>query len=404
MDRLEIAEKLIAINSTSGTAGQVEVADFVSNVCQNLGLEVRWYPYHTKKGEAVNVVATKGGNDPAFALSGHMDTVPVKTVRRNDVVKYPGWNTDPYRLTKVDDRFYGRGAVDMKSFLAIAIEAVGSIPLRDLKRPVAIYFTCDEEVGCIGAKSLLASPDFRIAPNVLVGEPTNFHPVILHKGYAYFSIKISSTSSIERGFHSSDDRACTNLIEAVLPTVINAVSGFKKQLRQLSDDRIEGVCYPTMNVGKIIQPETAIKNRIATEIELECEFRPIPGQDSLTVLELIQKKILQQTGQIKLLPWETLSIVVEPVRSPTPPMLTDSESPIALAVAELTGLQYEGVSYNTEGGLFNKAGATTVICGPGDIRQAHVENEFISAEWFDQDVLDLYVKLVRKFCGKEARP
>ena len=169
-----LAQKLISLHTVSDVSTR-DIADFVSNVLEVEGFSIEQQIYRDGRSiEKVNVIARKcpNGEPVRLALSGHLDTVSYDDKQ---------WHSNPLDLTERGGRFYGMGVCDMKSFLALAMCAGMRISKDDLRHPFALVFTSDEEVGCVGAKRLVKEKG-RIADMFVIGEPTGFTPVILHKG------------------------------------------------------------------------------------------------------------------------------------------------------------------------------------------------------------------------------
>lgn len=381
MDTVELAKKLISFNTVSNESTQ-DISDFISNYLEDHGFLIKRHYYELKGVKKVNVIAKKGNGHPRLAFSGHMDTVPF------DISK---WNTDPLELTLMGNKYYGRGACDMKGFLAIAMKAGAKIKSSELKKPFALIFTSDEEVGCIGAKKLVKDKG-KIADMIVIGEPTELAPFILHKGYMFICVELFG----KRG-HSSRPDDGFNVIELALSSVLKKIEMFKKHLMAIQDERLEPP-FPTLNVGVVTTGDNSAKNIIADYCRLELDLRPVPGQDVQELFHTFSNFITNNSDEMN-----GVRIKVSYGRAPTFPMETDRESLIVREVEKISGEKATSTSFNTEGGVFNSTGAHSVIYGPGSIEQAHKVNEFIHGHYFSDKNVRKYFNLIHTICGKQKK-
>ncbi len=378
MDTVELVKKLIGFNTVSNESTQ-DISDFISNYLENYGFAIERHCYDLKGVKKVNVIATKGGNNPRLALSGHMDTVPFDADK---------WNTDPLKLTQMGDKYYGRGTCDMKGFLAIAMKAGSEIKSSELKKPFSLVFTSDEEVGCIGAKKLVKDKG-KIADMIVIGEPTELKPFTLHKGYMFVCVELFG----KRG-HSSQPKDGINVIELALGSVLKKIEMFKKQLMSIQDDRLSPP-FPTLNVGVITTGENSAKNIIADYCRLELDIRPVPGQDVSELFHTFSNFVTDSNEEKN-----GVRFKVSYGRSPTFPMETDKKSLLVRELEKISGEKAGFTSFNTEGGVFNSTGANSVIYGPGSIQQAHKVNEFVYKHYLSDENVKKYSSLIRTICGK----
>ncbi|MBI2453066.1 MAG: M20 family metallopeptidase [Parcubacteria group bacterium] len=394
METLELLRRLIGFNTSPGTS-TVEIADFIGNLCEDAGFAVERYTYLTGQTEPklqkVNLIARRGGQESFLALAGHMDTVAFDSKE---------WISDPLVLAERHNRLYGRGAVDMKGFLAIVLRVGQIIKKTALKNPVALVFTSDEEVGCLGVRKLkheLSEKGIPFARFAIIGEPTEMRPVNMHKGYMYLKIEMTNKQAGKGrgsriiGRHSSDPRKFRSVVKYGLRRILDALyDQFELRLVEIRNEHFDPP-YPTMNVVLREEGGTA-KNIIPAHQLVEMDLRPIPGQNSEALLESLEVLI-------KSIPMEEdIGISVGFARRPTPPMYTSPDSLVARMVGDISGEQLRAVCFNTEGGVFNEMDAQTVIWGPGDIKQAHQINEFIDKRWFGDDITEQYMAVVRRMC------
>jgi acetylornithine deacetylase len=322
---------------------------------------------HDESGRKANLYATLGPEDRGgILLSGHTDVVPVDG---------QDWSSDPFTAVERDGRLYGRGTSDMKSFLAVALAAVPKLLKRDLKTPIHLCLSYDEEVGCIGVRRLIAQLEtMRTKPRFcIVGEPTLFQVVCGHKG------KLSCRCSV-RGLesHSALTHKGVNAIECAAELV-----GYLRRMGK--DFRTQGPFddgfdppYTTVQTG-VIHGGTQV-NIVPRDCRFDFEFRPLPGQDPKELLAQVQafaeRELLPEmraTSPASGIAWDTISEF--------PGLDTDEEAEVTRIVKRLTGANATGkVSYGTEGGLFARAQIPTVVCGPGSIEQAHKADEWIELD------------------------
>jgi acetylornithine deacetylase len=387
----EVLERLVVINSVSDPKQRPSnraIADEVSNLCEDAGCAVTQYTY--LEGEQINVVATKGGSEPYLALSGHTDTVGFNA---------KGWKDglNPLAITERDDCIYGRGVSDMKLALATNIVAAASISPTQLRRPFALYMTAEEEIGCLGAKSLIADPLFQVAPYVVVCEPTGLKVANRHKGYMYMSVELRrERSSKKKPFsHSSDDRVTANVLETYLPRIIQALTEIKGYLRGLTHPDFDPA-YTMLNLGDVKTAEGSAKNIIPTWFKLVFDLRPVPGVEMSGLEELVKRRVQRAFDGIPEFPGEQHVCLVKLERQPTPPFLNHD-----CTLPEWLGeTNPHSVTYNTEAGLFQKAGASCAICGPGLISDAHGADEKVQLRYLKPDVVDLYTSTILSACGR----
>jgi acetylornithine deacetylase len=381
--RVELTRRLIAHRSVSDETSR-PIADWVSNTLADAGFRIEQHVYRVKGVEKVNVVAVKGGEGrPALAFSGHLDTVSYNERE---------WSSNPLDLVERDGRFYGRGTCDMKGFIALAMEVGMRMPARELRRPFGLIFTSDEEVGCVGVRRLVERRE-PLAENIVIGEPTNLVPFILHKGYIYVRIWLRGV-----GGHSSDPDKGKNVVMLALPHVLARLNELRDALRNVRDDRF-AVPFATLNVGVVTTnvdektgKKTSEKNIIAKECYIDLDVRPLPGQDVDETVRALREHVARD-GSLG-----GVQIEVHLARAPTPPFETKPASPIVTSVEEIFGNRATSTSFNTEGGVLNKSGCTCVVCGLGSIEQAHQADEFVEASFFKDDVANKYEALVRRFC------
>ena len=287
------------------------------------------------------------------------------------------WQTDPFVMTARDGRLYGRGTADMKGFLACVLAKVPDFKAQDLKIPIHLLFSYDEEVGCTGVRPMIAEFGRRLVQPrlIIVGEPTSMTVVDAHKGIHAYVTEISGQPA-----HSSMPQLGVDAVQAG-GRLVSAIGIIAGELTLRVDDERFLPPYTTLNVGKIIGG-TAL-NIIPEHCRLEWHFRNVPA----TSPEEIETRISGFTDNILLPPMREVApqASIETRKTNTVPAFQAPPSSAAVSLALQLAQQNElhAVAYGTEAGLFEAAGCSSVICGPGDIAQAHAQDEYITEDQLD---------------------
>ncbi len=333
-----------------------------------IGCDILWNADQTKG----NLWATIGpAGVPGIILSGHSDVVPVDG---------QAWTSDPFVLRQTDEHVFGRGACDMKGFIGIVLAAVPKLAARNLKAPVHIAVSYDEELGCTGVVSLidrLANLDVKPAL-CLVGEPTSMNVVIGQKGGGLFRVVVSGTS-----VHSSLAPQAVNAIEyaAELIAFIKALS--RTHRCEGPHDHDYDVSHSTISVTTI-SGGSAI-NIIPNHCEFGFDIRSLPEVDAHQLLGTIRNfadtELLPRMRAVS----EEAKIVIESTVELVPLSIA-AEHPAVTFVKRLVGRNdHSKVAYGTEAGLFSRrAGIASVVCGPGSIEQAHKPDEYLALSEIDR--------------------
>jgi acetylornithine deacetylase len=275
-------------------------------------------------------------------------------------------------MTRRDSRLYGRGTSDMKGFIAVCLALVPEAVRGPLAKPLHFAFSFDEEVGCTGVGHLIedVARNLPMPAAVIIGEPSGMKLVNAHKGGYGFR-----TTVIGKEAHSSQLHRASHAIYAAID-LVQFVRRIAEEKRQAAPpDSPFDPPYSTLSVGTIVGG-TAL-NIVPRECEFVWEMRPLPGDDAEEVLDRFNR-----FAETEVLPRlrenEPGASIVTEVEAQVPPLKPEADSPAEALVRLLTGANRSHVvSYCTEGGLFQRAGLSTVICGPGSIDQAHRPDEFI---------------------------
>ncbi len=362
-DSIEMIRKLVSFDTTSRVSN-LELIDFVRDYLGAHGVES--HLTHDDSGEKANLYATIGPTDvPGIVLSGHTDVVPVDG---------QAWETDPFEVVEKDEKLYGRGTSDMKSFIAIALAMAPDFAQTKLKTPIHFALSFDEEVGCLGAPLMIAKMDqFAAKPRaVIVGEPTEMSVVNAHKGVCGF---VTRLTGLER--HSSETHRGVNAIAygAELVTFLSEIGAEMRDKRSHADSGFDPP-YTTVHVGTM-QGGTA-QNIVPLYCSFSWEYRLMPGEDANEIKDRFQAYV-DEVVLPKMHAVDTGTGVETETHAFVPGLAPEDGSPaealvLALAQKNSTGV----VSYGTEAGQFQEAGNSVVVCGPGSIAQAHKPNEFIA--------------------------
>lgn len=373
----QMLSELIQLPSVSSVdpaldQGNHDVVERLAQWLDSLGfaIDIRDLPGQPHKA---NLVATLGSGSDGLVLAGHTDTVPYDAAR---------WSTDPFQLTERHGRLYGLGTSDMKSFFALALEAVRELRARDLRRPLTILATADEESGMAGAKALVddGRPLGRYA---LIGEPTGLRPIHLHKGVMMEAVRL-----IGRSGHSSNPAFGVNALEA-MALALNEILAWRADLQRRYRDTRFLVPEPTLNLGHIRGGDNP--NRICAEVELHFDLRPLPGMD----LDELHAELCQRLEQA--LATSAARLEIRPLFPGLPPLETREDSRIIQAARELTGAPPDAVAFGTEGPFFVALGMEVVILGAGDIDQAHQPDEYVALDRM-APMIELLQRFIRRFC------
>ena len=361
--------RLIAFDTVSRHSNLVLIED-VQSYCEQLGLTVD-LTFNDAKNKANLFVTVPAGENAdkvnnGLVLSGHTDVVPVDG---------QNWTSEPFNATIRGTKLFGRGACDMKGFIACALKllpkAVELSNSGQLRRPLHLALSFDEEVGCLGAPLILADLKARgITPDYcIVGEPTNMAMVVAHKGIAVYRCRVHGKSA-----HSSLTAQGVNAI-SYASRLVGYVDELADELSQrLDNDALFDVPYSTLSVGTI-QGGTAT-NIVPNLCEFTFDYRNLPHMTQDDILAPIQEKVAELSAQMQARAPET---GIELMQEESVPAMTDNESAeLQALIAVLTGdTQRHKVAYATEGGQFTNSGIPTIICGPGSIEQAHKADEYV---------------------------
>jgi acetylornithine deacetylase len=311
------------------------------------------------EGDRFNLFATIGRADvPGYILSGHLDVVPATE---------PTWSTDPFSLREDGERLIGRGAVDMKGFVACVLASVPAFVARPLKQPIHIAFSYDEEAGCVGVRHLIDRlPTLCTRPvGCFVGEPSGMQPVLRHKGKIGCQISIHGKSG-----HSSRPDLGLNAIHASSDIIVAIRDEACRLAAEGPFNERFVPSYSSMQIGVIAGG--AALNVIPEKCTIDVEARAVPGIDPATLMEPIRKRMAELSANGSGLRFEIQTL------SSYPALDLDEADALAILAEKISGQPCAGaVSYGTEAGLYQVAGIPSIICGPGDIARAHRPNEYV---------------------------
>ena len=363
-ETIALIERLIGFDTTSRDSN-LGLIEWTRDYLKGHGIESRLT--YDAGGKKANLFATvQKGAKPGIVLSGHTDVVPVDG---------QDWASDPFKAQVRGDRLYGRGACDMKSYLAVILAMAPRFAAADLKAPVHFALSYDEEVGCIGARGLLedlARNNIRPA-GAIIGEPTGMQPVIAHKGKRAYKCSVHG-----REAHSALTPQGVNAIEYAA-RIITYIRHMAERM-QACEPRDYGfdVPFTTLQTG-VISGGTA-GNIVPRECIFQFEFRYLPGADpdalEREIRDYAERVILPEMRRTD--PNTAISIET---KAEIPGLNTTEEAQVtSLAQALSRNKSTSKVAYATEGGLFQQAGIPAIICGPGSIEQAHKPDEFVALE------------------------
>ena len=357
-----LIERLIGFDTTSRDSN-LGLIEWTRDYLKGYGIESRLT--YDATGKKANLFATvQKGNKPGIVLSGHTDVVPVDG---------QDWGSDPFTATLRGDRIYGRGACDMKSYLAVILAMAPRFAAANLKAPIHFALSYDEEVGCIGARGLLedlARNGIRPA-GAIIGEPTSMQPVIAHKGKRAYKCCVRGKEA-----HSALTPQGVNAIEYAAK-IITYIRHMAERL-QTCEPRDYGfdVPFTTLQTG-VIAGGTA-GNIVPRECIFQFEFRYLPGADpdalEREIKDYAERVILPEMQRTD--PNTGISIETKAANPGLSTSETDEITQLAQALSRNPSTAK--VAYLTEGGLFQQAGIPAIICGPGSIEQAHKPDEYVT--------------------------
>jgi acetylornithine deacetylase len=359
----EILSDLVAFPTVSSDSN-LALVDYAANLLSEAGAEC--IVTRDETGQKANLFATLGPRrDGGIVLSGHTDVVPVDG---------QDWTSDPFRMIERDGRLYGRGTCDMKGFVAVCL-AMAPIFAGRLARPLHMAFTYDEEIGCAGARALTDSlSGAGMKPAIaIIGEPTQMRVVEGHKGCFEYT-----TEFIGLDGHGSRPDCGVNAVEYAVRYVARLMELAEEiKARAPLESRFEPP-WTTIQVGRM-SGGTA-RNIIAGHCMVEWEMRPVTNADAEFVkrgISAYAEEVLKPAMRAVYAGADIVTRTLGEVRG----LAVERESAARELVCELTGQREAGlVAFGTEAGLFQAAGMSAVICGPGSIAQAHKPDEFIALD------------------------
>jgi acetylornithine deacetylase len=359
---LDILEKLVAFDTTSRNSN-IPCADWIVAYLAKHGVQTEVFV--NEEGDKHNLYAIIGPKDvPGYVLSAHTDVVPVDG---------QNWSTDPFKLTVKDGKAYGRGACDMKGFLACTLAMVPEMVKANLKTPIHLAYSYDEEVGCTGVRDMLV----HLAPRkpkpvaAFIGEPSSMQVIIGHKGGQRVVCTVSGKAA-----HSSLAPHGVNAVEYGARLVAKIKDMAEAQEASGTRDALYDVPHSTLHTG-LFSGGTS-PNIVPHHAEISFECRNISADDPMTYISEIMRYANEElTPKMKRIE-PTAGFTFE--LRPNLPALETAPDHLAVTMAKrLAGRNdHAKVAYGTEASLFqNMAGIPSVVVGPGDIDQAHKPDEWI---------------------------
>lgn len=367
----EMLEKLVAFPSVSSESN-LPIIDFIESYLGEHGVQ-SWRVYD-ETGLKSNLYAQIGPNvEGGVVLSGHTDIVPVVG---------QAWDTDPFVLTEVDGKLFGRGSCDMKGFIATGLALVPEMVDADLKYPIQFAFSYDEEVGCIGAPFMISEMIEKLpkAKAVIVGEPSMMQVVTGHKGAIGFITKVHGFEIHSSLMHNGVSAVMTaaRLIEWLRKQFVDGMNATPNDVDALFEPP-----FTTFHVG-VINGGTA-SNITAKYCEFTTDIRCPPSQDPMDWFNRYMDFVAKVEAEIQAIRPEASIEVIS--RDVNPALKPETDGLAESFVRQVTGDNgTHVVSYGTEAGQFQREGYSVVVCGPGNIEQAHQPNEFISVNQLEAGV------------------
>ncbi|GGX56839.1 acetylornithine deacetylase [Tateyamaria omphalii] len=365
---LELMTKLISFPTVSRDTN-LPLVDWVEGYLNDHGISAHRY-HHPDAPKAALFAHVGPEIEGAVVLSGHTDVVPVDG---------QPWDTDPFTVTKRDGKYFGRGTCDMKGFDALALWALVEAHYAGVKTPLQLALSFDEEIGCLGAPPMIEAMQGVVPKGgpVIVGEPSMMKAVTGHKGGQGFD-----THVIGFEVHSS-----------LLPQGVSAILEGAKIIDFANHRNAENMVaepstlaamfdppFTTWHVGQV-SGGTA-HNITAKDCFFAMDFRAVPGDDVVALKEAYLAHVAEVEKGMKAIHPET-RVDIE-TRFDVPPLTPEEDGAAEGLVRAITGDNgTHVVSYGTEAGQFQAAGYSAVVCGPGDIAQAHQPNEFITVAQFE---------------------
>ena len=359
---IEILGDLIAFPTVSRDSN-LDLISYVRLMLEGLGIESRLV--HSADGRKANLWATIGPPDhPGVVLSGHTDVVPVEG---------QAWTSDPFRMTHRDGNLYGRGSADMKGFIASCLAMAGRAAKADLKVPIHLAFSYDEEIGCVGVRRLLdILKDAPVRPRLcIVGEPTLMQAVTAHKGKLGFRVTAHGLEA-----HSSLAPIGVNAIY-MAADLIGDIRAIQRSIAETGPrDGDYEVAYTTLHVGKMAGGE--VMNIVPNRCTFDFEIRYLPADDAQAIITRITAAAERIAASYRDV-FASARFEFAELQS-YPALDTPVDSDAVRFVHSLTGGNSTGkITFGTEGGLFQKVlGTPAVVCGPGNIAVAHKPDEHVS--------------------------
>ncbi len=360
-DTIALLTKLVSFDSVSRNSN-LPIIDYIEGYLKDHGAVCARAP--SPDGKKSNLLARIGPEVAGgVVFSGHTDVVPIDG---------QDWASDPFTVIEKDEKLFGRGTSDMKCFIAICMALTPKLVAMALEKPVWFAFSYDEEVGCLGAPHLL---DYMVKHVPLpafavIGEPTMMQVVTAHKGVVSFETTVHGLE-----WHSSQPHLGVNAIQ-ISCELIHMLMGIAKELEDgdMRDERFNPP-YSTVHVGTI-HGGTA-RNIIPKECKFQWEIRPLPGENYEKLVDRFKKRCAELLAGMKK-KFAGAEIINLPMSHMSGVTLQASANANCQTVMRCAQTNREvAVSFGTEAGVFNDHGIPAIICGPGNIEQAHKPNEFI---------------------------
>ena len=362
---IELLKTLVGFDTTSYNSN-LELIEFIQSYLSSYDIDSTLI--HDESGKKANLYATIGRTDiGGVMLSGHTDVVPVAG---------QDWDTDPFSLTESSDKLYGRGSADMKGFIALVLSRVPEMVSKELTKPIHLAFSYDEEIGCVGVQRMLDLLEHQpVKPSCcIIGEPTGMEVVIGHKGKHATRVKVRGHAC-----HSGQSPLGVNAIDFASELIVYIRKLAHEKAQNGPFDKDYEVPYTTLHTG-VVGGGTAL-NIVPNLCQFDFEIRHLYEEDPQHLLDQIESfardylenemhLIDSDTG----FDFETLATY--------PGLLTDPGIEFVRYVKQLLDNDaHSKVIFGSEGGLFQKRlGIPTLVCGPGNIDQAHKANEYISLD------------------------